>query len=179
MYYNNCIEKRDSMTKIINYESESVDITKTCCKFLVNNNFSQNTEQENIRLLEEILSNYSLLKMNSWNISIDELGIENWDNLSSILQVLNQHINTLEGREGFFAQYTRCIIYVYSKIKKQEPIEWTKSTDSSLPYNYIFKDDELTELITSKIVPPHEIPINLLNKIKSFYPEKKNPILEK
>lgn len=167
------------MTKIINHGSQSVDITKTCCKFLMNNNFSQNSEEENIKLLEESLSNYSLKKMQSWGIDIDELGIENWDNLPSILQVLNHHINTLEGREGFFAQYTRCIIYIYSKIKNQEPIEWTTTTDISLPYNYIFKDNELTELITSKIVPPHEIPIDLLNKIKSFYPEKKNPVLEK
>lgn len=167
------------MKKIINYGSESVDITQKCCQFLMENNFYQNSEQENIKLLEKKLSNYSLIKMHDWGISIDELGIENWDDLSSILKVLNNEIHSLEDRDGFFSQYTLCIIYVYSKIKKQEPIEWKKSTDIENPYDYILKNGEIKELNTNKIVPPHEIPMNLLNKIKSFYPEKKNPVLEK
>lgn len=167
------------MEKITNYGSESVDITQKCCEFLMENNFYQNSEEENLKLLEQKLSNYSLLKMRDWGISIDELGIENWDNLSSILNVLNNKIHSLEDRDGFFSQYTLCIIYVYSKIKKQEPIEWSKSKDIENPYDYILKNNEIKELNTSKIVPPHEIPINLLNKIKSFYPEKKNPIIEK
>lgn len=167
------------MKKIIDYGNESVDITQKCCESLIENNFRLNSEQTNIQLLEENLINYSLLKLYDWGIDIDNLKIEQWSSLASILQALNNLIPSLEGREGFFAQYTHCIIYTYSRIIKQEPITWTKLVATDIPYDYKLENGIIKSLKTSKIVPPHEIPINLLEQIKTLHIEKKNPIIKK
>lgn len=162
----------------INYSSESVSLCHECCSYLLENNFFQNNEEDNIKLLEHAIINYSILKLNDWKIDLDEIGIENWNNLEDILNALNNHIPTDEEKEGFFAQYIHCIIFIYSKIKKQEPIEWKKTEHDKL-FAYIFKNGELRKVITNKQTPSYQIPIKLLEKIKSFYPKEKNSILTK
>lgn len=166
--------------KLINhYGSESIDVTLSCRNYLFENNFFKNKEEVNIELLEKNLINYSIFKMADWGIDFDQVGIENWDNLAAILEALNNHIPTTEDKQDFFAQYTRCIIYIYSTITKQPPIKWEKEKNLNANIAYIYENNLLTEMITNESVPAHKIPIDLLAKIKSFYPEKKNPVLEK
>lgn len=165
--------------RVNNYGSESIDVTLSCRNYLFENNFFENKEEVNIELLEKSLINYSIFKMADWGIDFDQVGIENWDNLATILEALNNHIPTTEDKQDFFAQYTRCIIYIYSTIKKQPPIKWTKEENLNVNIAYMYECNMLTEMVTNESIPAYKIPADLLAKIKSFYPEKKNPVLEK
>lgn len=163
------------------YSSESIDITRKCCSYLVENNFYQNQEQDNIELIEKALISYSTAKVVEWKIDLNKVKIEAFGDLSNLLNILNDHISTEKERDAFFAQYTHCIIFLYSKIKNRKPIKWTKVEKSTLPmaYTYITEENELVEFITTEVTIPYEIPLKLLEKIKSYYPEKKNPTLQK
>lgn len=162
-----------------NYSSDSVDITLKCRNYLQENNFYENQEIENLKLIEKSLVNYSILKMADWGIDFDKVGIEDWDNLGNILEVLNRYIPTKEEKEGFFDQYTYCIIYFYSVIRHQEPIKWIKSNDTIVDYTYITDNGELKKFITRKSTQPYKTPLSLLNKLKSYSTKEKNPVLKK
>lgn len=162
-----------------NYASESVNIALECCNYLLENNFYQNQEIENIELLEKAIINYSILKLANWKINLEELGIENWDNLEAILGTISKNIPTEKEREEFFAQYTHAIIFIYGKIEKELPITWIRKEETKVDYIYLLENGKLKEFITKKSVTPYEIPITLLAKIKSFYAKEKNPVLKK
>lgn len=62
---------------------------------------------------------------------------------------------------------------------KQTNIEWNQSKDAQDLYTYITDNGILKKVITKESTPPHEIPIQLLEKIKSYNSKTKNPVLKK
>ena len=165
-----------------NYDSASVDISLSCHNYLLENNFFENSEMDNIELLEQALINYSVLKLSEWDNDFDKnLKIEDWNNLQLLLEALNSYIPTDKSKEAFFAQYTHCIIHLYSVITKSKPIKWTHLNNNifEMPYAYIMDQGKIKELDTNKSAIPYKIPLSLLNTIKLNHKEKKNPILKK
>lgn len=166
--------------RIIKYGSESVDITKQCCNYLLENNFFENDKLTNLNLLEHILVNFSIIKLVEWNIDLDTIGVHNFDNLEEILTALNEVIPTKEEKESYFSQYVHCILYFFETINKQHEIKWIRKNESNFEINYIFENNILNEINTGINISIHEIPTQLLEKFKSLYQEKeKNPVLKK
>jgi len=166
--------------KNIEYSNESINITKDCCKYLIENNFHENDELTNLNLLEHSLINFSIIKLIDWNIDIEKIGINNFDNLEELLNVLNNIIPTIEEKESYFSQYIHCILYVTARINKQLDIKWNKNKNTHAKIIYTFKDNVLKEINTSQNINIHNIPVKLLKKLKSLYPAKeKNPVLKK
>jgi hypothetical protein len=171
-------ENIESYIPQIHYSSESVDIRKKCCQYLLENNFHQNKELENLILLEKSLINYSVLKLFDWKLDIDKIKIDDWDNLEVLLETLNKIIPTDSERESFFAQYIHCIIYVYGNIKNDTQIQCTNYNDN-ISYLCITENKELRDIITNRKIPDYQIALQLLNKMNSLYKDEKNPVLVK
>ena len=173
------MKKQLEKYKSHNYGSESIDITLVCRNYLLENNFHENSASKNIELLEQVLVNYSVIKLSEWNPAYEKLAIKNWNDLNILINALNDQIPTYEEKKGFFAQYTLCILYIYASIMKQTNIEWNQSKDAQDLYTYITYNGILKKVITKESTPPHEIPIQLLEKIKSYNSKTKNPVLKK
>lgn len=166
--------------KNIEYGNESINITKDCCKYLIENNFHENDELTNLNLLENSLINFSIIKLIDWNIDIEKIGITNFDNLKELLIVIDNIIPTDKEKESYFSQYVHCILYVTEKINKQPEIKWNKNKDINEEIIYTFKDNILKEITTSQNINIHSIPVKLLNEVKSLFQTKeKNPVLKK
>lgn len=168
------MRKENSNYTKIKYDSSSVDITLECCNYLLEHNFFTNDKETNIHLLERALINYSILKLVEWKADLEKLDMEKIDNLTYLIKNLNEEIPSNEEKESFFGQYTHCIIYILSKIKKEEPITWQSDTNSDIE----FKLDKDT-LTTNKKIESYQIPILLIDKIKEPYKKQKNPVMIK
>ena len=67
------MEKNNIYHTKTNYSSESVDVIKQCCSYLVEHNFYYNDIITNVNLLEKSLINYSIIKLNDWDVDIEKL----------------------------------------------------------------------------------------------------------
>lgn len=166
--------------KRINYSEESVDLIQMCCISLKENNFYKNDKLTNLKNLEQFLINYTTLKLYSWDICLENLEVENFINLNTLLKTTSQFIPSDDERNAFFSQYVHCILYIYQQINNQpNEIKWDK-TNNELNIRYIFLNNTLTKINTGKNIAIHKIPTALLTKFKSIYEEKeKNPVLTK
>ncbi len=163
----------------INYTNESIDITKKCCKYLIENHYYENDKEKNTEILERFLINYSILKLYDWQINIEKLEIENWDYLPEILKTMSDYISTEEEKQSFFEQYVHCILYVDSNMNHKSPMQW--KCDKNIDGAYCIKEDKFgnIQFITNEILPFYQIPIELLSYIKYQNMDQKNPILKK
>ena len=171
----------DIKPTIINYGSESIDIFKKCCSYLIENNFYNNDKETNINLLEKSLINYTIINLVEWNIDIENIGIDNFDNLKLLLDKTNNIIPTLQEQKDYFNQYTYCILYIYSQIIKQQNDEIKWNTSELVENDIIleYENNILKSITTNDKYIPHELPILLLNKLKAKHKTNKNPILIK
>lgn len=158
----------------INYESDSIDVALNCSKYLLENDFYNNSEETNIELLEKGLMNYSIIKLYEWNADLEKL--DSIDNLSYLLNELAKMIPTRSQKKDFFTQYTHCIIYIVSKINKQEPISWEKIDSDAIGYGFTTENNRINKFVTDEAIDPEMIPIVLLNEIKNMYTKEKRPI---
>ena len=123
--------------------------------------------------------------MVEWNIDLENIPIENIEDLSFLLKTLNDSIPTKEEQDSFFSQYTHCIIYIYSQIVKQEPMEWKKTENNEDNNCYIEENERTMTLVTSNSLDFYKIPvylleiISLLEKLNSYERKEKNPVLKK
>lgn len=93
------MKKQIEKYKSQNYGSESIDITLVCRNYLLENNFHENSASKNIELLEQVLVNYSVIKLSEWNPAYEKLAIENWDDLNIVINALNDQIPTYEEKK--------------------------------------------------------------------------------
>lgn len=176
------MKKREEKTyRIINYENESVDVTYTMIKYLQENDYYENSELENLEILEKGLINYSILKLNSWNYKIENLSAYELTSLDGILSVINNTIPNYKQKTHFFNQYIHCIIYIIGEIKKQPQITWKKTEikDYELLYDDInsSKTDILIEenngiinkITTNKQADISKIPSELIQVFKTKF----------
>lgn len=162
--------------KNIDYSNESITLIKDSCDYLIENNFYENDELTNLDLLEQSLINYTILKLYSWDINIDNIEI---NNIGNILKIVNNTIPTEEDKNSYIVQYIHCIIFVYAKINKQPEIR-IKNSDSNHEIIYDYDKNILKSITIGKNNELYEIPALLLNKFKSIYNKKeKNPVLTK
>lgn len=168
----------------IHYESESVDIKRYCCEFMLKHDFHINTVAKNIFVLEMALESYSKQKLFDWKkrqketINLEE--IESFMTLEGIMEILNSNIPTDSGKDDFFMQYVHCIVYMLGQINQTNNI-----TDEEImilkPIVTIEKNEiTVTSITANPDIPIHEVPEKLIKEIKNIYcPKEKNPILTK
>lgn len=174
-------KKKESKIKyqpIIRYESESVDITRFCCEALLAQNFYHNDNLENIKNLENILFNYSVIKILTWNkiLESDDEILKDATTLLNVNNIIGNKIPTEAQKSSYFVQYIHCIIYILSVLNKHEQIEWIED-DNIKDINIISEDDIIKKVITPKNMSYMELPSNLINSIQKIYT--KEPILIK
>lgn len=166
-------------TPIIHYENESVDVCRFCCNALTKNNFYYNDIIRNLELLENILFNYSILKVLSWNKTskinkIEEIFLI--ASLDDINEIIKNIINDPKKEKEYFAQYIYTILYIYEIMNNNKEIKWIKSNEVD---NIIIKENEnnIIEIITPNNIEVYKLPSKIVNTIKNHY--EKAPIIHK
>lgn len=166
-------------TPVINYESESVDICRFCCNALRKNDFYYNSTVKNLELLENILFNYSILKVLSWDKLLktdhsEEIFLVS--SLDNINDIIKNTIHDSEKEESYFIQYVHTIIYIFESMDKNKQVKWIKSDETD---DIIIKSKEnnITEIITPVTIETNKLPSKLISRMKKLY--EKTPILHK
>ncbi len=167
----------------INYQSESTDITRYCCSFVLEHDFHKNSTIENIFLLEKAMEIYSFEKIIGWKkrkkeeIKLED--IESWMTLDGITQKLDSQIPTEKEKYDFFIQYIYNIIYILGEMNKTHMI--TDQEQQYLKQIITIKKNNITitEIIPNPQIPIHEIPSKIIKVLKNIYIVEKDPILKK
>ena len=161
----------------VDYSNDTIGITKTICRYLINNNFYENDKIQNINLLERALVSYSIVKLFKWKIDITDIDIENLDNLETLCLILDLYIPKDKKRD-FFIQYVYCIIYNLGNINRQEPIDFSFDK-TGIDIKMLINDGIIEKILISESLAYYQVPARLLKEIKKMYVIEKNPVLKK
>lgn len=162
--------------KIIDYNFESIDLTKYCLNYLMEHNYLQNDELTNLNLVERSLINYSIIKLTAdWNFTSNDIK-ENANSLLDINKIIDNTIPTNKEKENYFSAYIYYILYIFGAINSQSPINWVKNEEcpkDDIIFNY--DNDMIIEVITNPNTNIYEVPSKLLEKFKNSYIQKEDP----
>lgn len=162
--------------RIINYNFESIDLNKYCRSYLMEHNYLENDELTNLNLVERSLINYSIVKLTAdWNFNSSNIK-ENANSLLDISKIIDTTITTNKEKENYFSAYIYYILYIFSAISSQSPINWIKNEEcpkDEIFFNY--DKDLIIEVITNPNTNIYEVPSKLLEKFKNFYIQKEDP----
>ena len=174
---------KQSYHPIIYYGSESVDITKYCCQFLLKYDFHQNSAIENIFLLEKALEVYSIQKFINWGLKTKQPiplnHIESFMNLPDVMKMLDENIPTENEKRSFFIQYIHCILCILEQINQTGYM--TEEEEKAIEeYITIEKDYNSTiNIIPNANIPIYQIPYQILNHIKKLYLPREEKVMFK
>lgn len=162
--------------KTINYDFETMDLTSYCRNYLMEHDYLQNDQLTNIELVERWLINYSIIKLTAdWNFTSDDIK-NNINNLLEINKIIDTTIPTNKEKTTYFSTYIFYILYIFSAINSQCPINFT--TDNTIPLNeiiYKYNNDTIIEVVINPESNYYEIPSKLLEKFKDLYKKKEDP----
>lgn len=162
----------------ISYENESVTVTMECCKYLLENNFYENSIKDNLRLIEEFLTKFSLLRLIKWECDLGNVDAVELEDLELISHIVNFSIPTQAQKEAYFNQYVHCIIYLLGVMNKQTQIEWKKENLTE-KVEIRYNKNLIEEIVTNKQLPSYQIPSKILIKLNGIYAKEEVPVLTK
>ena len=165
------------MEKIVNYGSESIDVTKYVAAHLKVNNYKNKTEEENLDILESSLREYSISKLEKWGIGIKG---DCFKSLESVLEVIDKILYN-EGRvsDAYFNQYIHCILYILGEIRQQEQIELLEiELDHDVA---IFMENDkstIKAIAINENTKKYKIPATIINTYREKYINKEKTLVK-